>query len=357
MAKGGGRGRLSNLLSKQIHADKQAKLKKQKSENKELHYSKNAKKLQNKIRREQTDPSDVYDERKVFVPFAKTDRVLVVGDGDFSYSLCVIHKGLVKPKNLIATSYDTLEELKEKYGAAVVEENVGKLNDAGVMVHHGIDATKLCESLGMSLGNKRVGSGAGKSMKALGGLRINNIVFNFPHLGSSIKNVERNVLMHQKFMFAFFKSCEEFYRVLDQQKEWTNYKEPAGGDDEDEDGGEIVDEAAYFRELMNRKKSAPEDKNVITVTLFEGEPYDSWKIKRTARDAIAYCVQRSGRFEWPFFEGYEHKRTAGLGETNKVSRTRAAKIYKFERFQLSERQALAKEKKKQLRNGEDGDSD
>lgn len=357
---GKGRGKLSNLLSKQLNNEKLSQNKKLKAQNKELHYSNNAKKLQREKRKETESNNDTYNESKVFVPFNKSDRLLIVGDGDFSYSVSILNKKLVKPENLITTSYDSLNDLRAKYGDELIDANIEKLTELGVRVYHEIDATNLSGTLGISLGNKRTGSGAGKSIEKLGGLRINNIIFNFPHIGNSIKNVDRNVFMHQKLMFSFFKSCEEFYRILDQQKEWTNYKEKNIEEEkeDDDDVDDNIDEATFFKNV-SMSKNLPEDKNVVTVTLFEGEPYDLWKIKKIANDSISYAVQRSGKFEWKFFDGYNHKRTAGLGETNKVSKSRAARIFKFEKFHPSEKQKLAREKRRK-RNGDynsDDDSD
>ncbi|TID19796.1 hypothetical protein CANINC_003679 [Pichia inconspicua] len=342
---GKGRGKLSKLLSKQISNVKVNQKNKLKLKNKELHYSNNAKKLQHELRKVENFDENTYDESKVFIPFDKLDRLIIVGDGDFSYSVCIIRKNLIKPDNLITTSYDSLEDLQTKYGNQLIDDNISFLKNSGVKVYHGIDATKLSETLGISLGNKRSGSGAGKSIEKLGGLRINNILFNFPHSGESIPDLNRNVLVHQKLMFNFFKSCEELYHILEQQKEWTNYKESV----EDTE----TDELTYFQNI-GKSDNLPVDKNIITVTLFEGEPYDSWKIKKIARDSIGYAVQRSGKLEWRFFDGYDHKLTTRLGKTSKPTKSRVARIFKFEKFHPSEKQKIALDKKRK-RNGDYSD--
>ncbi|GAB5361395.1 hypothetical protein AAMO2058_000709800 [Amorphochlora amoebiformis] len=67
------------------------------------------------------------------------EKILVVGDGDFSYSLAMTKS--LRPTNLIATSYDSLEELKEKYPNS--SNILISLSDRGVCLMHGVDARNL----------------------------------------------------------------------------------------------------------------------------------------------------------------------------------------------------------------------
>jgi hypothetical protein len=61
-------------------------------------------------------------------PFSDRKKILIVGDGDFSFSLALaIYLG---GKNLIATCYDSKRDLLEKYPNAL--SNIDALETAGV---------------------------------------------------------------------------------------------------------------------------------------------------------------------------------------------------------------------------------
>lgn len=369
-----GKGNLANALAKQIHEEKQRKLKIQKLENRDIHYSKNKDKSKSKARPKPNtneklaaksdqnckiaDSVEPLDENKVFIPFNKKDRILIVGDGDFSYTLSILQKGLIKPNNIIATSYDTKEELESKYGNIAVD-NINKIKELGVTkIYHGIDGTKLADTLGVNVRGKRHGDGSGKSLEMLGSLKINNIIFNFPHIGKQIKDVERNILKNQEMIVGFYKSCKELFGILRKQRESNNNWESKIKETETEKNGDddfnYSDDDTHddFNTYWNSdKEKKVEDVDVITITLFSGEPYESWKIKKLAKDTIGYSVQRSGKFEWRYFDGYSHRRTAGMGETRKQANTREARIFKFEKFQHPQTS------RKRKRNGNDDDSD
>lgn len=116
------------------------------------------------------------------------------------------------------------------------------------------------------------------------------IVFNFPHLGSGEKDVEKSVAQHRQLLAAFFASAA---KCLD-----------------------------------------PEHDSCIHVALKVGEPYKSWKVVQTARAA---CPELDLLTVVPFmagaWDGYTHRRTAGFSErfSNAVSEelAKGAKVYIF----------------------------
>lgn len=368
------RSNLANSLMKHRMEEEERRMKKRKMINKEAYYPDFNKKKGSKKRIEEVNKNknknkkgqdegkgegegenegasekvaevETVNEKTAFLPFSLKDRILIIGDGDFSYSLSLVMNKMILAKNLVCTSFDSREELNEKYGKEVIDKNILELNQLGVdKIYHKIDGTKIKESLGLNYSkNKRQGDGSGKSFKKLGGLRINNIIFNFPHVGLKIDNVDRNVLANQKLLTGFFKSCIEFYDMLDRQRELhRDLEEPkndkgdkerdAEGDEDDDDfgvdsEGNVVYKYSKFANVTEESKERK-----ISITLFEGEPYDSWKVKRMAKESISYCVERSGKFEWQLFKGYKHRRTAGLGDTNKAANTRMARTYKFCQF-------------------------
>ncbi len=72
-------------------------------------------------------------------------RILVVGDGDFTFSLALA-KHLGDEANLVATSYQIISELQSIYDKIdITLENLNHFER--VTVQHGVDATKLSKTL------------------------------------------------------------------------------------------------------------------------------------------------------------------------------------------------------------------
>ncbi|KAK1928611.1 25S rRNA (uridine-N(3))-methyltransferase [Phytophthora citrophthora] len=119
-------------------------------------------------------------------PFSDRQRILVVGDGDFSFSLALAV--FLGGKNLVATCYDSKVDLKEKYSNALL--NCDALETAGAEVHFDVDATHL------------------ENQNWLDGEQpFQSIVFNFPHLGGA---TEEDVANNQKLLRDFFYSTRQY---------------------------------------------------------------------------------------------------------------------------------------------------
>lgn len=117
------------------------------------------------------------------IPFSPTDRILLVGEGDFSFShsLLATHNC----SSLIATSYDKASVVASKYTQATL--HIRPLEDEeGCKVIYGVDATKLGRSGTPDSGGKEVRKG-----------NFDRIVFNFPHVGGLTKDVNRQVRYNQ----------------------------------------------------------------------------------------------------------------------------------------------------------------
>ena len=110
--------------------------------------------------------------RRPTIPFRATDKILLIGEGNFSFARSLIEDPPTElqslpPANVTATAFDTEEGCYAKYPDA--EEIVAKIKERGVNVFFGVDGTKL------------------EKHPSLKGKKWDRIVWNFPHAG------ERNI--------------------------------------------------------------------------------------------------------------------------------------------------------------------
>ncbi|ESW97599.1 hypothetical protein KL918_002973 [Ogataea parapolymorpha] len=253
---------------------------------------------------------------KPFIPFAPSDHLLLVGEGDFSFTQSIVNADYVKPSCTWATSLDSEDDIYKKYPHA--KEIIESLRFSGVHVIFKIDATQLVSSFKLSLNVKKH---ANRNVTMLGTDHIDLIMFNFPHTGKGIKDIARNIIYHQKLIYSFFKSCSDFFNLLDASRLATQkvYHEKTQGTSREP----RYAKALAFQSEISKKR--------IALALFEGEPYDSWQVKRLARESIGYKVERSGRFAWEAFDGYHHRRTNSMKNTTKIAHERNARLYVFEK--------------------------
>jgi hypothetical protein len=106
--------------------------------------------------------------RRLTMPFRATDKILLIGEGNFSFARALVRDAPAElehlpARNVTATAYDTEAECYDKYPEAA--DIVQDLRAAGAEVHFGVDATQL---------------GRTSSFK---GRKWDRIVWNFPHAG------------------------------------------------------------------------------------------------------------------------------------------------------------------------------
>lgn len=102
------------------------------------------------------------------IPFASTDKILLVGEGNFSFTRALLFDppselGHLPPGNVTATAYDSEGECYAKYPDA--QDIVEVLREKGVELLFSIDAGKL------------------EKVPAFKGRKWDRIVWNFPHAG------------------------------------------------------------------------------------------------------------------------------------------------------------------------------
>ncbi|KAE8413456.1 hypothetical protein BDV36DRAFT_287034 [Aspergillus pseudocaelatus] len=307
--------------------------------------------------------------QRPIIPFGRNDRILLVGEGDFSFARSLVDQHCCK--NVLATSYDSREVLYSKYPQA--EHNVREiLSGASNRKDHSpdsrldqdkprqrrrpnvlfsVDARKLGHASG---GGKDVRFGlprlerkcpAWQEAKKSSGTSIlpstkggpwDIICFNFPHVGGLSTNVNRQVRANQELLVSFFKACVP---LLSSRPEMSDNVNEEGWDFSTESGSDL-DEEDNAGMLGSRNDMAQENRirnepGQIIVTLFEREPYTLWNIKDLARHA-GLRVVTSFRFPWASYRGYSHARTLGEIEAKNGGRggwrgeDREARMYVFE---------------------------
>ncbi|KAH6768135.1 hypothetical protein C2S51_013471 [Perilla frutescens var. frutescens] len=95
--------------------------------------------------------------------YSSRHRILLVGEGDFSFSACLAAAFGASATNIIATSLDSIAFLKKNYGRAM--SNIAELRSRGSKAMHEIDATEIANH------------------ELLRRLQFDRIIFNFPFAG------------------------------------------------------------------------------------------------------------------------------------------------------------------------------
>eukprot|EP00924_Labyrinthula_sp_SR-Ha-C_P013714 maker-scaffold_5-snap-gene-11.47-mRNA-1 protein AED:0.00 eAED:0.00 QI:62/1/1/1/1/1/3/106/295 len=215
-------------------------------------------------------------------PYTSEQTILLIGEGNFSFAKSLLHLwdsyGKMGPlnlgRNLLATSYDSKNELYEKYPD--VKKNITEIRKKyGANVLTKIDGTNITKSFELleskflsmhkvqklfkSLGEKKFGDEIG----------FDKVIFNFPHMGLGIADKEKNAQLHKEFLTEV---ANNVWKVLNP-------------------------EIGEFHLTMKR-----------------GEPYKNWKagklIERTGKFKISSTIE----FFPSTYPGYAHRRTSGENE-------------------------------------------
>ncbi|KAI3456765.1 hypothetical protein Pfo_013428 [Paulownia fortunei] len=119
--------------------------------------------------------------------YSSGHNILLVGEGDFSFSLCLA-AAFGSATNIVATSLDSYDELMVKYKNAYA--NLAFLEFLGASVLHGVDATKM------------------KILPDLQWKKFHRIIFNFPHAGFHRKEDNPDlIMMHRNLVRGFLSNA------------------------------------------------------------------------------------------------------------------------------------------------------
>lgn len=94
-----------------------------------------------------------------FVDLILSGSVLLVGEGNLSFSLSLLDFELINPNNITSSTFESEYELN-----SLAKENATLLRSSGVKVFHSVDATKLANKFGFQ--------------------QFDKIIFQFPNAGS-----------------------------------------------------------------------------------------------------------------------------------------------------------------------------
>ncbi|KAK4275267.1 hypothetical protein QN277_018381 [Acacia crassicarpa] len=121
--------------------------------------------------------------------YSSKHKILLVGEGDFSFSLCLA-KAFGSASNMVATSLDSKGTLGIYYSRAL--DNLLQLEDLGCTILHGVDAHAMSQHA------------------FLKDKLFDQIVFNFPHAGFLFSELSsRGIELHRDLVRGFMRSSRE----------------------------------------------------------------------------------------------------------------------------------------------------
>ncbi|XP_050279473.1 uncharacterized protein LOC126720739 isoform X3 [Quercus robur] len=124
------------------------------------------------------------EEEKWVKNYSSNHQILLVGEGDFSFSLSLA-RSFGSASNILASSLDPYDVLIKIYKEAKL--NLENLEKLGASLLHGVDATKM------------------KLHSELRWRKFDRIIFNFPHAGFHGKEDHAHVVkMHRNLVHGFF---------------------------------------------------------------------------------------------------------------------------------------------------------
>ncbi|XP_041029105.1 heavy metal-associated isoprenylated plant protein 41-like [Juglans microcarpa x Juglans regia] len=133
------------------------------------------------------------EEERWVMHYSSNHQILLVGEGDFSFSLSLA-RSFGSASNILASSLDSYDVVIKKYKAA--KSNLENLEKLGASLLHGVDATRMKYHTDLKM------------------RKFNRIVFNFPHVGFYGKeDNEELIKMHRELVNGFFSNAKGMLRA------------------------------------------------------------------------------------------------------------------------------------------------
>ncbi|XP_028789160.1 uncharacterized protein At4g26485-like [Neltuma alba] len=128
-------------------------------------------------------------EEKTIKHYSSKHKILLVGEGDFSFSLCLA-KAFGSASNMVATSLDSKDTLTRNYSRAL--QNLLQLENLGCTILHEVNAHTMSQH------------------PFLQHKLFDRIVFNFPHAGFVFREHHSfQIESHKRVVRGFLKSSRE----------------------------------------------------------------------------------------------------------------------------------------------------
>ncbi|KAI0095252.1 hypothetical protein BDY19DRAFT_916961 [Irpex rosettiformis] len=239
-------------------------------------------------------------QQAVTVPFKPTDRILLVGEGNFSFAHALLYDAPISlqhlpPSGVVATAYDSEEECYQKYPEAA--DIVQNIRAKGAEVIFGVDATKL------------------EKNPLLRARKFDKVAWNFPHAGKSISDQDRNIMSNQLMLLGFLNSARCVLKTGPVPVAQTRRKPKVPRDDSDGVDQDSASEAEGESQMSDSR-------GTILITLRNVPPYTLWDLPKLAKNPPPpqnsgitsfprYMQLRSFVFHRAMWKGYEHRMTKG----------------------------------------------
>ncbi|CAL0309154.1 unnamed protein product [Lupinus luteus] len=139
-----------------------------------------------------TDDENVQESEKWKNHYSSNHKILLVGEGDFSFSLSLA-TAFGTAHNLVATSIDSQENIGKKYSNGI--SNVRELEEKGCLVLYGVDAKEMSSHFFLKT------------------QRFDRIVYNFPHVGFLYpENSHCQIQLNKRLVKGFLSNAKVLLR-------------------------------------------------------------------------------------------------------------------------------------------------
>ncbi|KAE9591546.1 hypothetical protein Lalb_Chr20g0119631 [Lupinus albus] len=139
-----------------------------------------------------TDDENVKESEKWKKHYSSNHKILLVGEGDFSFSLSLA-TAFGTAHNLVATSLDSHENIGKKYSNGI--SNVRELEEMGCLVLYGVDAKEMSNHFFLKT------------------QRFDRIVYNFPHVGFLYpENSHCQIQLNKRLVKGFLSNAKVLLR-------------------------------------------------------------------------------------------------------------------------------------------------